>query len=269
MKKDIQLIVTDLDGTLIDGKLRVSDQDRQTLDVLKDIGIPVVPATGRGLRSAEGVIKNLPLSNYIICFGGAALFCDEKVIWHTAVGNCLPYYEILKQREISNIAVFHEHADGVKDLSLFTPKTAEWAYTLEKYGGEVIRGEKIPWAASQDLTKMVYFAGLEELQEVQVKWLEIGTDKHIVLSSDYTLDITHADARKGEATRILALEMGISMENVMAIGDNFNDYDLIKEAGFGVAMGTAPDGVKKIADYVTDSVKESGFSQAVHKFVLG
>ena len=117
MKKDIKLIVTDLDGTLIDGKLRVSDQDRQTLELLKEIGIPVVPATGRGLRSAEGIVNNLPISNYLICFGGAALFFEEQVIWHTAVGNCLPYYEVLKQREISNIAVYHVHTDGVKDLS--------------------------------------------------------------------------------------------------------------------------------------------------------
>lgn len=268
MKKEIKLIVSDLDGTLIDGKLQATKQDLETLEVLKKRGIPVVAATGRGFKSAKDVTSNMNISEYLICFQGAAIFYKEEVIWHRSVGSCLPFLEMLRERKIGNVGVLLHHTDGVMDLSVLAPAYAESADYLSKYGGLIVSGDKLTAAASEDLTKFVYFGKLDELLEVQSEWLKIGQNRHIVLSSDYTLDITHEEAKKGIAATRLAEMMGFSMDQVLAIGDNYNDQDLLQSAGIGVAMQTAPDEVKKEADYVTRSVEDSGFTEAIYKFVL-
>lgn len=268
MKKDIKLIITDLDGTLIDGKQKITPRDLKTLKELKKRGIPVAAATGRGKRSAEGVTAGLPLSDYLICFQGAALFNKEEVLWHKKVGNCLSFLEKIREIKEANVGVLLEHAPGVEDLSVIAPVYAANIEYLTRQGGEVVTGEKLQKAAAKDLTKMVYFAKLQDLTEVESEWRKIGADKHIVLSSDYTLDITHSRAKKSVAARHLANLLGISMENVLALGDNYNDADLIESAGYGVAMSTSPNEVKEIADFITGQVEESGFSQAIAKFLV-
>ncbi len=267
MKRDIKLIITDLDGTLIDGRQKITPRDLKTLEELKKRNVLVAAATGRGKRSADGVTQGLPLSEYLICFQGAALFKKEEVLWHQKVGNCLAFLEKVRELKEANVGVFIEHVPGVEDLSVIAPVYATNIDYLTRQGGQLVTGEELQKAAAKDLTKMVYFAKLQDLTEVENEWKKIGANKHIVLSSDYTLDITHAKAKKSVAARYLANLLGFSMENVLALGDNYNDADLIASAGYGVAMSSAPEEVKKIADYVTKTAEESGFSDAVAKFL--
>ncbi|MCZ0904147.1 HAD-IIB family hydrolase, partial [Microcoleus sp. HI-ES] len=83
-------------------------------------------------------------------------------------------------------------------------------------------------------------------------------------------EATHPVANKGDAVQYLAEELlGLQAANVMAIGDNFNDVEMIAYAGVGVAMGNAPDGVKAAADWVAPDVEEDGVVAAIEQFVLG
>lgn len=268
VSRDIKLVITDLDGTLIDGRYQVSKKDLETLHELKQAGIPVVAATGRGKRSANGVTKNLPLSQYLVCFQGAALFQGEEVLWHKRVGDCLPFFEILREKKGTDVGVYIEHTEGVFDLSIIGPDYAKNADYLARQGGEVLTGEKLAAAASENLTKMVYFSKLHDLLEIESYWLQMSHDKHVVLSSDYTLELTNIEAKKSTASKQLVDLLGLSVENVLALGDNYNDVDLIEWAGVGVAMGSAPKEAKSKADFITKTVEESGFSEAIYKYVL-
>jgi hypothetical protein len=83
-------------------------------------------------------------------------------------------------------------------------------------------------------------------------------------------EATHPLANKGDAVQYLAEELlGLQAANVMAIGDNFNDVEMITYAGVGVAMGNAPDGVKATANWVAPDVEEDGVAAAIEQFVLG
>ena len=83
------------------------------------------------------------------------------------------------------------------------------------------------------------------------------------------MEFTSPIATKGQAVKFLTENvLGLEAQNVMAIGDNFNDKEMLKYAGIGVAMGNAPDGVKAIADYITSDVHHDGVAQAIQHFKL-
>ncbi|MNP36131.1 Sugar phosphatase YidA [compost metagenome] len=73
---------------------------------------------------------------------------------------------------------------------------------------------------------------------------------------------------KGTSLHHLSQQLGIEQHEVIAIGDSYNDLAMIKFAGLGVAMGNAPDDIKQIASYVTDSNMEDGVAKVVEKFIL-
>ncbi|MFU0825856.1 MAG: hypothetical protein ACFWTK_12930 [Clostridium sp.] len=73
---------------------------------------------------------------------------------------------------------------------------------------------------------------------------------------------------KGNAVKILAEFYGLKREEVICIGDGENDLSMIKYAGLGIAMGNAPDYVKKEADYITETNDEDGVAKAIEKFIL-
>ena len=82
-------------------------------------------------------------------------------------------------------------------------------------------------------------------------------------------EATHPDANKGTAVRYLAESiLGLAAHNVMTIGDNFNDVEMLEYAGLGVAMGNAPDQVKAIANWVTLGVEQDGAAAAIEALVL-
>ena len=82
------------------------------------------------------------------------------------------------------------------------------------------------------------------------------------------IEITSADADKGEALIALAGELGIRREEVMAMGDGHNDLGLMKAAGLSVAMGNASREIMDVADYVTLDNEHDGVAEAIRRFVL-
>ena len=103
----------------------------------------------------------------------------------------------------------------------------------------------------------------ELISELQKKYPEI----YVVKSYKYFCEIANKKATKGNAIKFLANKFGYTEREVLAIGDQNNDIEMVKTAGIGVAMGNGTQEIKKIADYVTDSIQNDGFVQAINKFI--
>ena len=101
------------------------------------------------------------------------------------------------------------------------------------------------------------------IKEYQEKYPEI----YVVRSYKYFCEIANKEATKGNAIKILAEEYGITIDEVMAIGDQNNDIEMVETAGVGVAMGNGTEEIKACANYVTDTVQNNGFVKAIDKFV--
>jgi hypothetical protein len=95
-----------------------------------------------------------------------------------------------------------------------------------------------------------------------------GDRLHITRSKPYFLEVMHCEANKAKALEVIARHYGIERQEVMAIGDSYNDLEMIEWAGLGVAMGNAFKSIKDAADFVTASNDEEGVAEALRKFVL-
>jgi Cof subfamily protein (haloacid dehalogenase superfamily) len=96
----------------------------------------------------------------------------------------------------------------------------------------------------------------------------LGEGASVSRSQPYYLDVTHPQANKGVAVRQMAALMGVPMEEVAVIGDNYNDIAMFAQTGFSIAMGNAPDDVKRQARFVTGANDADGLAEAIHKHIL-
>ena len=91
----------------------------------------------------------------------------------------------------------------------------------------------------------------------------------VTRSLDWFVEVVNPKVSKAKALAMVAERLGIPQSDVCAIGDNTNDEDMVGWAGFGVAMGNAPAGLKQLAKYVTGSITDAGVAQVIQRFVIG
>ena len=103
------------------------------------------------------------------------------------------------------------------------------------------------------------------IEELREKYPQI----YVVKSYKYFCEIANKNATKGNAIKFLAEKYGITTDEVLAIGDQNNDIEMVVTAGVGVAMGNGTEEIKSKADYITDTVLNNGFVKAIDKFVWG
>jgi hydroxymethylpyrimidine pyrophosphatase-like HAD family hydrolase len=124
----------------------------------------------------------------------------------------------------------------------------------------------------QEPTKLLCMSDNTELIQTalaDLKGIYPATDLYLTTSTPTFLEATHPTANKGAAVRYLAEErLGLSAHNVMAIGDNFNDFEMLQYAAIGVAMGDAPLGLQQVAQWVAPGVEADGVVAAIEKFLL-
>src|SRR2546425_5836422 len=123
----------------------------------------------------------------------------------------------------------------------------------------------------QESTKMV-LVDLDP-QQVPARIAELGAwmgdVARVTRSLDWFVEVVNPQVSKAKALAMVAERLGIRQADVCAIGDNLNDEDMVSWAGFGVAMGNAPEALKQLAKYVTGSISEAGVAQVIQRFVIG
>lgn len=107
----------------------------------------------------------------------------------------------------------------------------------------------------------------EDLYEIEQKLSKFPMLELVVSTSGY-IEITHREAKKGNALEHLCAYLDISLENVMAIGDNANDYSMLSRVGYPIAMGNANEEIKELAKDVTLSNDENGVAEAIRRHLL-
>jgi hydroxymethylpyrimidine pyrophosphatase-like HAD family hydrolase len=121
------------------------------------------------------------------------------------------------------------------------------------------------------LSIMADGTNLQALRPVVEQTMGTRGRVHLLVNKNYQgyiLEILHAKVSKWQALQQLAAQQGITPEEIMAVGDDHNDLDMIRHAGLGIAMGNAVDTVKAAADAITGSNAEDGLVQALERFVL-
>ncbi len=264
---DYKLIAIDLDDTLLNDDLRISDNNKESIVKAVEQGVMVTIATGRMFAATLPYIKELNLNIPVITYQGALIknLATDEVILH----NTLPLKYAKQIIEICNEDKLHLQA--FIDDAFYYNEDNEYSKTYSKIigieGNEV--GDLLSFVTNEP-TKMIIIDEPNVIQQLKHKFIGIFGDRiHITSSKPKYLEFTHADANKGKSIEFLCSMYNIRREETIAIGDSYNDLTMIKYAGLGVAMGNSPDDVKSHADYVTKSNNEDGVSQVINNFILG
>ena len=280
-----QLIVIDLDGTLLDRSGRVPDVNRDAVRLARNNGLEVIVATGRNWAESRPALSAIDANGMMICAGGAML-CDA--VEGTGVRTRpLPVEAVhdITRRLIAHGHLVHLLQDhGRSDVEYIMVGTAETdpatAWWLKEHD---VRTRFIEDPDGLDLqhTLRVGTVGHAERLQSTVEDIESvwGDDVELqhwpaVVESAATGTTTHLleifDRGVDKWTMIehLLAERGLGPEHVVAIGDGLNDIMMVREAGCGIAMGQANATVHAVADHVVSSHEEGGVVAAI-EHVLG
>jgi len=261
-----RLLAIDLDGTLLTPQKLITPRTYNALRQATEAGITIVIATGQTLSVLQNVCAELPLSVPQIIENGAIIAdIHSGEVLHEQL---LPPEHILPV--LTTLRVFGlnraYHTLHRVYVDKDTPRASTW------YRPPVPPAVEVEDVASLYPLSCIKVAGIGEAGTLRDKRKELERifdgHLHVTQSSFDIVEFLHPEASKGNALRIIASDLAIKPEEIVAFGDNHNDIGMLRLAGLGVAMGNAHEEVKAVADYVTGSNTEEGVAAAIEELIL-
>lgn len=230
---NINAIFTDLDGTLLNDEKEIGNYTKEVIKKYKN-DINIIPTSARSFNRIKPYLEELGLLdnfNYTICFNGALIVNNQGV-------------ELFSS---------HISKSTMQELTNLIDKyNIEWMIYTKN---ELFKRSKIEdinkFIRDNDTFKLIGTSTEEKIDEIR-KELSVMNDKlEITTSMSGRLVIVNKGSTKATAVEKIMARLNIGRENIIAIGDGENDIEMIKNAGYGVAMLNAPEAVKKTARMIT------------------
>lgn len=240
---DIRLIALDMDGTLVNHEGEVSPENAQAIQRAKEKGIHVVLSTGRSLFTCRDISDELGRSSYLVTVNGGEIYDHEYNLVDSIPLDLDLVKQLWKLKEEHDVYFWSSTSQGLFNTNDPFDQEID-TYNWLKFGFDI---------QDDDVRKVM----MDEL--VKNEALEITN------SSPTNIEINPAGVNKAAALVKVCKWLDLSMEQVMAVGDSMNDIAMIREAGFGVAMGNAQEAVKEAADWVTGINTDHGVAQAIDR----
>ena len=265
-KPEIKLLITDIDGTVVNERSEYTPVIKEYFHKLIQKGTKVVLASGRMFMAADGVRKEFELETPIVCYQGAMVRQGDKILHQCSVSHDVAKEIIRISREKNfHLNLYNDDTliveDDDKKLMYYYTHGRHTTYKVVNSFDEVVLGV-VPKLLAIIEKEDELLALRDEMQKRFEGILAV------VRSHKYYLEFTNINATKGSALEFLKEYWGIKTENVMAAGDQDNDYEMLQGAGVKVAMGNASKKLKEIADYICPPIEEDGLSRAIEKYIL-
>lgn len=241
-----KLLALDLDGTVLTDDKKITEATRKWIRKAVDEGVTVIFSTGRGIQTAGAIWDDLALDAPMVMVNGAEIWKGPGQLW--------------ERHFISRDDIRWLHEQAMAAEAKF------WGYSVESLT------HKKDWTEEmfeRDWLKFgMHHADLDEIQKLR-ELLQNRESIEITRSAPINIEISLKGISKETGVRRVCELLGITMDQVMAVGDNLNDQRLIRAAGLGVAMGNADEELKQIANVVTESNEEDGVAKAIERYLLG
>lgn len=261
----IDLVVFDLDGTLIDPhkKAPVRPRVRASIRAALEAGVQVTLATGRTMPFARPVAHELGLSNYLITSQGAVVAHShrEEVLWRQTLPESSREPVLQWCRGQQRIIALYEEHDG--ELRIWQNLEGDEVTTYDHLFGPQRRLDPDLRAPGP----LLKFIVMNEPPMTPQERAQFEPEVVITRTHPRLLEGTAAGVDKGQGLRVLLNALKIPAQRVLAVGDNDNDLPLFEVAGHSVAMADSPDRVKAQADWVAPSIEEDGAAVALERYL--
>lgn len=242
------IIMTDLDGTLLNDEKKVSQEDLKAIDSFRSDGGHFTVATGRGVAMAKNVVDMLKIDMPCVIFNGAAVydFKADKFLWHSSMPPCAADYIKILQREFPDIGIEILHAEKVYVTN--NNETVEEHMALESIVPVFCTLEEAP---TEGWLKVLIAYPPEKIHRI-IEFTRSNCNEGVnwVHSSPMYYEMLPEGISKGYGYKKLLEVTGKTELFTVASGDYGNDYDMVKSADLGVAVANAQDAVKSVAKLI-------------------
>lgn len=264
----IKLIALDIDGTLMNSQREISVANREAIRMAEAQGIPVILATGRMYRSARQFKDLFTTDLPVIAYNGAMIrnFEDGEILYQQNMppGEVRPIYERAKDYGlhtnfyINDTLIAHEGHDWIQGYAEHVNVPYQ---TLSDQ--ELLRrfeeGDIIKMVAMAEEDKVDYF--------LEKEYNHFKNRLYLVKSLPFFLEIAHLGVNKGTGLLALGESWGIDPQDMMAIGDNLNDQEMLELVGHPVIMANGHESLKNRGWFQTRTADEDGVAHAIHTLI--
>lgn len=274
--KNIRLIVSDMDGTMLDDEKNISEANLEAVAELCRAGYCFSLATGRMCNTLVRYAKQLGLNGYVIGTNGAELmkFPEMTVIKRMTIGTDVAKSVIdLCEKEKMDYCsecvgeYWLKEDSGLLPIFLKSKQRASITgdrvyevYTYSEYSNEMLEGKEI--------LKLFIKSPDDAKRSRLLKFAETVDGITATSSAENVVEIIASGSQKGSALKELANQLGLDRSEICAIGDYDNDVEMLEFAGLSIAMENAVDKAKAVSDYITKSNNESGVAAALRELFL-
>lgn len=266
----IALVALDLDDTLLTSELTIPEPAKIAIRQAWKQGVKVTVATGRMFRSALPYARELGIDVPLITYNGALIRCAEtgRDLYRAPVPRALAE-EIIALCDAQGYTL-----NLYLDDSIYVTRRTPEVELYEKIAGLPAEpvgdlGRFLAERKGEEPAKLLIVASPEETESLREKLAAAYSGRlNVTRSSPRFLEMTRVGVHKGEAVTRLAGELHIPLSAVMAVGDSLNDIEMLRAAGWAVAVSHAPEALRREADYVTQEPSGYAVAEAFERFVL-
>jgi 5-amino-6-(5-phospho-D-ribitylamino)uracil phosphatase len=273
-----RLLALDIDGTLLRSDKAVSPRTRRAVEAARERGIKLVLATGRRYPSARKVAEDLGGDVPLVLHNGALVVEGGVIVRCVLLPRDLAVRALRCGRSLSRHGVLHCGGAGEGRLLVEEEALASRlvGYYLERSRRDVQVVADLEQAALREDVVQVMFGGaraeMDEFHPTLARALGAGAriERTVYLDSGVAiLDVLAASVGKAEALAFVRARWGISAAETLAIGDNWNDHEMLEQAGLGLVMGNADPELRRIGLPVLPTNDEDGVAVAIEAHLLG
>ena len=272
--KNIKLVASDLDGTLLDKNKEITPRLYHALEQMNEQGIYFVPATGRPFSTVPQAIKALPFLRYVITSNGAAIYdaVEKKAVIENNLSPNAVDAVIPIAKHLPVITEYFIHGKAYIAKSVYENLST---YGLTESHVRYILNSRIPvenfWEKMQKSHAILeninlIFRDMDLRKQVWAELRALGLCS-VTASTPENIEITSPLATKAKALETLCAMLGIEAEHVLAVGDSDNDLPMLEFAGIGVAMANGEAHIKAAADMIAEDCNHFGAAKILEQLL--
>lgn len=264
-----KMLVTDLDDTLLNQNNTISQKNLRAIKAMTDQGFHFVMASGRplasvyGLAQATGIMKQL---SYLIAYNGAMIFDLklEKVIYQQGLDltdqDKLIHY--LEQTELATLS-YDSQGIVINKVNEYSQVEAELTGLSSRYQADFFQ------MLDHSLPKMMGVGDPALVQQIYQEYSgQFGHASRLTISKPFYLEIVHRDVSKGRAIQEIAKLLDLQLDEIIGMGDSYNDLEMLELTGHGVVVANGQAEVKEYADEIAPSNQADGVAHIIEKYFI-
>jgi Cof subfamily protein (haloacid dehalogenase superfamily) len=266
-----KLLILDVDGTLIGQGAYPGQTVTESIRAAKEKGVAVALGTGRATEACYHLLKHLNLEGLHVVFDGAAVieWPSNDIVFLRALPPLAAKRLIELAREYGLFLEIYAHdfyfiekegklADHQRNKLQINPLVTDLLTLVNRI--KIVKGQLL--AADEDQKRWSDLVSAEMEQYCKMSW-SLDPSNGIHFGNAVSRNVS-----KAKALRDMIDYLGIEFDQVLAVGDSFNDLSIFEVAGTSAAMGNAPDSLKQLADWIAPPVEEDGVAAVIEKFIL-